>query len=209
MGPPGVGKGTQAQYFVSKKSFKHISTGDLFRRALKEKTPLGKEAQEYLDVGKLVPDKVTIGLVDEVVQATDSKHPVLFDGFPRTLVQAEALDKILKIKNQKIDLVISLLLSYSVILDRLTGRRLAPQSGRVYHIRSQPPKKEGFCDETGETLIVRKDDQEDVVKKRLHVFEKQNKILRGYYEPKGLLHEISAEASPEQVFFKILPLLER
>ena len=209
MGPPGVGKGTQAQFFISQKSFKHISTGDLFRKALREKTSIGKEAQAYLDAGKLVPDQVTIGLMENVLRTLSLNTALLFDGFPRTLIQAEALNPILEDRNQEVDLALSFKLSDEIVIKRLTGRRWAPKSGRIYHIETQAPKKAGFCDETGEVLVVRKDDQREVVKGRLEIFKKQDQILRDYYESKGVLQEISAEDSPKEIFRKILPFLER
>lgn len=208
MGPPGSGKGTQAKYFISKKSFHHISTGDLFRNALKNKTSLGQEVQKYLDAGELVPDSLTIDLVKEALENINLKTNLLFDGFPRNLEQAKALDSLLSQRNQKVDLVISLILDDKVVLERLTGRRLAPKSGRIYHIKNKPSKKEGFCDETGEALIIRKDDHEDVVKKRLEIFAKKDKILRDYYESQGVLKSLDADDSSDGVFLKILSFLE-
>ena len=208
MGPPGSGKGTQAQYFVSKKSFKHLSTGDIFRKALKEKTSLGQKVQFYLDAGKLVSDQITVDLVDEVLKKVGLDTSLLFDGFPRTLVQAKDLDKMLSKKNQKVDLAVSLKIPDSAVLDRLTGRRWAPQSASIYHIRNNPPKKEGFCDKTGEPLLIRKDDKEEVVKNRLEIFHKQNNLLRAHYESQGVLKDISAEGSPQEIFERILRFID-
>ena len=205
IGPPGAGKGSQAKCLVSEQSFRHISTGDLFRRAIREKTPLGLKAREYMDRGNLVPDHITIALVEEAL--IDGSDNVVFDGFPRTAPQSEALEGLLQKKGRKLDCVLSLEVSDSVILERLTGRRWAPDSGRVYHLKHNPPKHPGKCDETGEALIVREDDRQEVVKTRLSVFRENTRPLLSFYESRGLLKKINGENPPEKVFQDILAVL--
>ena len=206
IGPPGAGKGSQSEKLVSQKSFKHLSTGDLFRRALREKTPLGLKAKGYIDRGALVPDGITIGLVEEALEGFTGN--VIFDGFPRTVPQSEALERFLTEKNQKLDHVISLEVSDSVILKRLTGRRWAPQSGRVYHIHFNPPKIPGKCDETGEELVIRDDDRPEVVQSRLKSFRESTYPLLEYYQSQGILREVNGENSTEEVFQDILSFLK-
>ena len=197
IGPPGAGKGTQAESL--KEFFKYISTGDLFRKALRDQTPLGLQAKGFIEKGDLVPDSLTVGLVKEVFldfKGTD----VLFDGFPRNLFQAEALEEILKKKNLKVDRAIFLEVSDSVVVERLSGRRYAPDSGRVYHIKNNPPQRAGRCDESGERLVTREDDREDVILSRLNVFKKETKPLAEFYKSLGVMRSVRAEASPNMVF---------
>lgn len=204
MGPPGVGKGTQAVFLTKKYGLKHISTGHLLREAVRKKTKLGVQAQEYMDQGQLVPDDLMIALVEEVF----SKGFVL-DGFPRTVPQAEALDSLMKKKNLVLDQVVLLTLEEEELIKRLTGRRMAPQSGRVYHIYFSPPKREGLCDETGEKLIQREDDKLDIVRARLKSYFVQQSLLKEYYEGKGLIQEISAQGSPEDVRDRLEEFLKK
>ena len=206
IGPPGAGKGSQSERLVSQKSFKHLSTGDLFRKALREKTPLGLKAGGYIERGALVPDQITIGLVEEALG--DFTGNVIFDGFPRTVPQSEALEQFLKKKNQELDHVISLEVSDAMVLKRLTGRRWAPQSGKIYHVDFSPPKNSGKCDETGEELVIRSDDRPEVVQSRLQSFRENTWPLLEYYKTKGLLREVSGEGTPEKVFQSISSFLK-
>lgn len=206
IGPPGAGKGSQSERLVSQKSFKHLSTGDLFRGALREKTPLGLKAKDYIDRGALVPDGITIGLVEEALKGFTGS--VIFDGFPRTVPQSEALEQFLKQRNQQLNLVISLEVSDPVILKRLTGRRWAPQSGKIYHIHFNPPKTPGRCDETGEDLVIRDDDRPEVVKSRLKSFRESTYPLLEHYQSQGILRKVNGENSPEEVFQDILSFLK-
>ena len=201
IGPPGAGKGSQSERLVSRKSFRHLSTGDLFRKALGEKTPLGLKAGGYIERGALVPDNITIGLVEEALG--DFTGNVIFDGFPRTVPQTEALEGFLKKRGQKLDHVISLEVSDTVILKRLTGRRWAPGSGKIYHRDFNPPKTPGKCDETGEKLMIRSDDRPEVVQSRLKSFKEITKPLLEYYQTRGLLRRVNGEGEPEEVFRSI------
>lgn len=207
IGAPGSGKGTQAVKLVSEKSLKHLSTGDLFRKNLKEKTPLGQKAKTYMDRGELVPDQVTNDMVEAFLKGVSEKEGILFDGFPRNLPQAEALDQILSKTGRKLDKVIFFDIRDDQIVERLTGRLWAPESGCVYHVKNNPPKQAGFCDKSGEALVTRKDDREEVIRSRLKVFHKNTKPLLNYYKETGLLKKIEAEASPEEVFNQILEAL--
>ena len=205
IGPPGAGKGTQAERL--KKQFQYISTGDLFRAALREQTPLGLKVKGFMERGELVPDSLTVSLVEENL-ATLKSGDILFDGFPRNVFQAEALDELLKKRDLKVDRVLFLEVSDSVVVQRLSGRRHAVKSGRIYHIVTNPPKVENCCDESGEPLVIREDDKEEVILSRLQVFKKETKPLLEFYESQGLSHRISAEAPPEQVFQSILKALQ-
>ncbi|MCY4512938.1 MAG: adenylate kinase [Bdellovibrionales bacterium] len=206
IGPPGAGKGSQAEKLVSQKAFKHLSTGDLFRKALREKTPLGLKAGSYVDRGALVPDSITIGLVEEALG--DFTGNVIFDGFPRTVPQSEALDQFLQKRDQKLDHVISLEVSDDVVLRRLTGRRWAPQSGKIYHVDFNPPKNSGKCDETGEELAIRSDDRPEVVQSRLKNFREITWPLLKHYKIRGILKEVNGEGAPEKIFQSIVSFLK-
>ena len=211
IGPPGAGKGTQAENL--KKTFQHISTGNLFRKALREQTPLGLKAKEFIDKGKLVPDSLTVDLVDEALSASDTakkslcpnlqEKNILLDGFPRNIFQAEALEDLLKKRGLRIDKALFLEVPDSIVIERLSGRRYAPTSGRVYHIKYNPPKKAGHCDESGEPLITRTDDREEVVLKRLTVFKNETAPLRDFYTALKIAKQIPATDPPGKVFQSI------
>ena len=209
IGPPGSGKGTQAQKLVSQKNLKHLSTGDLFRKNLKEQTTLGQLAKSYIDKGELVPNQITNDMVEVFLRGLSKDQGVVFDGFPRNFSQAEAFDQILKNTNRKLDRVIFLDASNNVIIERLTGRLWGPKSGCVYHIKNKPPKREGFCDQSGEPLVKREDDREEVIRSRLRVFHDNTIPLLKHYKEKGLLKSISATLPPEEVFNQILQALEK
>ena len=196
IGPPGAGKGTQAESL--KKYFKYISTGDLFRAALRNKTPLGLKAKGFIERGDLVPDSLTVGLVEEALSDFQGED-VLFDGFPRNQFQAEALEELLNQKNLEVEKVLVLEVSDSVVVKRLSGRRYAPKSGRVYHIKNNPPKVADHCDESGEQLIAREDDREEVILSRLNVFKKETEPLIAFYKAKRVLQTIDAEKPPNEV----------
>jgi len=210
IGPPGSGKGTQARKLVSKKNLKHLSTGDLFRKNLEEQTTLGQLAKSYIDKGELVPDQITNDMVEAFLKGLPESQGVVFDGFPRNLSQAEAFDRILKNTNRKLDQVIFLKASDDVIVERLSGRLWAPKSGCVYHIKNNPPKRAGVCDQSGEPLITREDDRgEVIIQSRLRVFQENTTPLLKHYEGKGVLKSISATLSSEEVFNQILQALEK
>jgi adenylate kinase len=201
-GPPGAGKGTQSELLVSAFNMKQISTGDLFRAAIKNQTPLGKEAKGILDAGKLVPDSVTIGLVREEIQKLGGKHFIL-DGFPRNVIQAEALNGLLDEVGLKIDRVMFLEVPTQMLLSRLTGRRVCRNCGAVYHMEAKPPRKAGVCDACGGEVYQRADDKEDVIRTRLEAYETSTRPLRDYYKAKGPYVEIDGTGSSEDVFGRI------
>ncbi len=169
MGLPGAGKGTQAEKIVAKYNIPHISTGDMFRAAIKEGTELGKEAKSYMDAGNLVPDEVTIGIVRERLSKSDCESGFLLDGFPRTVAQAEALEDILSSLGKNLDYVLNIDVPKEKLEERLTGRRVSPTSGKTYHVMYNPPKQEGICDVDGSELVQRDDDKPETVRKRLEV----------------------------------------
>ncbi|MFZ9963522.1 MAG: adenylate kinase, partial [Burkholderiales bacterium] len=175
LGPPGAGKGTQAAFITEKFNIPQISTGDMLRAAVKAGSPMGLEAKKHMDSGGLVPDDVIIGLVKERISQADCTNGFLFDGFPRTIPQADAL----KAANVSLDHVIEIDVDDKEIINRLSGRRVHPGSGRTYHIQFNPPKKEGKDDVTGEDLIQRDDDKEETIKKRLEVYHEQTELLVG------------------------------
>lgn len=207
MGPPGAGKGTQAEAIVNEFGIPHISTGDAFRLAIKQGTPIGMKAKEYMDQGLLVPDDVTIGIVEERLQQPDCKKGFLLDGFPRTISQAEALDGILDRLNTRLDHVINLKVDRDKLLARLTGRRLCKNCGATYHVVFNPPKQEGICDKCGGELYQRSDDNEESVGTRLDEYINKTAPLLTFYENKGLLRQIDGEQEIHAVSQEIVSLL--
>ncbi|MBP1173227.1 adenylate kinase [Paenibacillus peoriae] len=207
MGPPGAGKGTQADVIVKEFGIPHISTGDAFRLAMKQGTPIGIKAKEYIDKGELVPDDVTIGIVEERLQQPDCKKGFLLDGFPRTLTQAEALDQILGRLNTKLDDVINLKVDSDNLLARITGRRVCKSCGTSYHIVFNPPKVEGICDKDGGELYQRPDDNEDSVRTRLDEYSNKTAPLLTFYENQNLLRHIDGEQDIDVVSQNIVSLL--
>ncbi|BDG45568.1 MULTISPECIES: adenylate kinase [Parageobacillus] len=207
MGLPGAGKGTQAEKIVETYGIPHISTGDMFRAAIKEGTPLGLQAKEYMDRGDLVPDEVTIGIVRERLSKDDCQKGFLLDGFPRTVAQAEALENILAELNRSIDYVIHIQVDKDILMERLTGRRICKNCGATYHLVFNPPAKPGVCDKCGGELYQRADDNEETVANRLEVNVKQMQPLLEFYESKGYLRHIDGQQDIEKVFADIRELL--
>lgn len=206
-GPPGAGKGTQSKLMIEKGDKVHVSTGDLFRNAMKNKTPLGLEAKSFVDSGKLVPDSVTIGLVREVIEQ-NKEGDYIFDGFPRTTPQAEALEELLsEMKVSPIKQALFLEVPEQVLMKRLTGRRLCRDCGAVYHVESHPTSKEGVCDKCGGEVYQRKDDGEDVIATRLEAYDKSTAPLKGYYKEKGLFQAVDGLGDASEVFSRIEPYL--
>ncbi|RPF50007.1 adenylate kinase [Aquisalibacillus elongatus] len=203
MGLPGAGKGTQAEKIVEKYEIPHISTGDMFRSAIKEGTELGKKAKSYMDDGALVPDEVTIGIVKERLSKPDCEKGFLLDGFPRTVAQAEALESLLGDLNTKLDYVLHVNVPEEKLVDRLTGRRICPECGATYHVEFNPPKQDGVCDNDGAQLIQREDDQPETVKNRLSVNSEQMKPLLDFYDDKGYLVEVDGDQDIDVVFQEI------
>ncbi|AZV58730.1 adenylate kinase [Clostridium sp. AWRP] len=203
LGPPGAGKGTQAKFISEGYSIPHISTGDIFRKNISEKTPLGVEAKKYLDNGQLVPDEVTIDIVKDRLGKDDCKEGFLLDGFPRTVNQAEALDLFLNDKGQKIDTALLIDVPKELILERMTGRRVCPSCGASYHVKFNPTKTEGKCDVCNSDVIQRKDDTESTVKDRLDVYEEQTQPLIGYYKKQKALSIVDGTGEINEVFQRV------
>lgn len=200
MGLPGAGKGTQAALIVDRFHIPHISTGDMFRQAVKEQTALGLKAKEYMDQGYLVPDEVTIGIVKERLSQSDCNNGFLLDGFPRTVPQAEALDRTLAELGKKIEHVIHIEVPVDALISRLTGRRICKSCGATYHLIYNPPKVEGVCDKCGGELYQRDDDSQETVSKRLEVNLAQTEPLLHYYNEKEILQSLDGEQEIEEVF---------
>ena len=207
MGPPGAGKGTQAERIVNEFGVPHISTGDAFRLAMKQGTPIGIKAKEYIDQGLLVPDDVTIGIVRERLAQPDCEKGFLLDGFPRTLSQAEALDDILTSMSRKLDHVIDLKVDRDLLLARLTGRRICKSCGATYHVIFNPPQQSGVCDKCSGELYQRSDDSEEKVGTRLDEYINKTAPLLAYYEAKGLLRQVDGEKEIDTVTTEIVSLL--
>ena len=207
MGLPGAGKGTQAEQIVDKYKIPHISTGDMFRSAIKEGTDLGLQAKSFMDKGELVPDEVTIGIVRERLSKADCEKGFLLDGFPRTVPQAEALENILSDLNRKIDFVINIDVEKELLMERLTGRRICKSCGSTYHLVFNPPAIEGVCDRCDGELYQRADDNEETVQNRLEVNLKQTKPLLDFYETKGYLRNINGQQDIRKVFADLDELL--
>ena len=208
MGPPGAGKGTLATRLREELKLTHISTGDMFREAIKNETPLGKEAKAYLDSGNLVPDELTIALVKERLSRSDCENGFLLDGFPRTLVQAEALDKLAKEINRPIETVINLDCDEKELVRRISGRRVCKNCGAPYHIDSAKPKVEGVCDICGGPLYQRNDDNEDALKVRLTHYVNQTKPLLDFYQERGLLTNFDSLKGSAVLFDEIAKFLK-
>ena len=204
MGPPGAGKGTQAKRLEKKLKIPHISTGDMLRQAVAEGTELGRRAQEFMRAGQLVPDEIMIGLVKERLNRADCQGGFILDGFPRTVAQAEALER----AGIEVDHVLEFVVPDSEVVRRLTGRRVCPKCGAVYHIEFNPPKVDEKCDNCGSTLIIREDDREETVRRRLEVYHSQTTPLLDFYRERGLLREINSSGSVDEVFAEVLKVLE-
>ncbi|TYS13914.1 adenylate kinase [Rossellomorea vietnamensis] len=207
MGLPGAGKGTQAEMIVEKYGIPHISTGDMFRAAMKEETELGLKAKSFMDKGELVPDEVTIGIVRERLSREDCHKGFLLDGFPRTVAQADALETILTDLDKKIDYVINIQVDKEVLMERLTGRRICKKCGATYHLVFNPPSEEGVCDRCGGDLYQRADDNEETVQNRLDVNIKQTQPLLDFYQDKGYLVNIDGQRDIKEVFSDIDELI--
>lgn len=207
MGPPGAGKGTQADLIKASYPVPHISTGDMFREAVQEGTELGLKAKSYMDKGQLVPDEVTIGIVEERLAQPDCREGFLLDGFPRTTVQAQALDQVMSKLNRKIEAAINIFVPDEVLIQRTTGRVSCAKCKSVYHVVFNPPRESGICDKCGAELIHRSDDQEETARKRLQVYQQQTSPLLKYYEEHGILHSIDGNRDTMQVFADIQEVL--
>lgn len=210
MGLPGAGKGTQAERIVDVYEIPHISTGDMFREAMKNETPLGKEAKSYIDKGELVPDSVTNGIVKERLSQADTEKGFLLDGFPRTLAQAEELDTILDELGKKVDDVLNIHVAEDVLVDRLAGRIICRSCGATYHKTNNPPKVEGTCDRCGShDFYQREDDKPETVKNRLEVNIKNSEPILAYYQDKGVLHTIDGDRDIDAVFEDVKSIIDK
>ena len=207
LGAPGAGKGTQAKKRAAKYSIPHVSTGDIFRANIKNGTELGNKAKTYMDQGLLVPDELDVDLVVDRVQQDDCKNGYVLDGFPRTIPQAEALDKALAEFGDKIDYAIDVNVPDEIIVKRMGGRRACVGCGATYHVQFNPTKVEGKCDVCGESLILRDDDKPETVKKRLDVYHEQTQPLIDYYKKAGALREVDGTVDMEDVFQAIVKVL--
>lgn len=207
MGPPGAGKGTNAKKIIACYKIPHISTGDMFREAIKNKTALGEVANSYIEKGLLVPDEVTIGLVKERLKKDDCKDGFLLDGFPRTITQAEALTKIGEEIKRPINHVISLEVNEKDLVERITGRRVCKVCGAPYHIHDLKPKVDGVCDLCGGELIQRKDDNEETLKQRLSEYHNQTEPVLNYYIKLNVVSRVDGNHGPESTFNQIKTIL--
>lgn len=208
IGAPGAGKGTMSELILNNYHLVHVSTGDMLRAAVKAGTPVGLKAQEYMNKGALVPDEVIHDIIVERLSQDDIEAGFLFDGYPRTKAQAEDLDSILKELNKKIDCVINMNIDDEVLIKRITGRRLCPVCGEIFNIYFKAPEKEGICDKCGAELIQRKDDNLDSLKVRLEEYHKNTQAVIEYYEKAGIVKDVNADQSREEVFNEIKAVLE-
>jgi adenylate kinase len=208
LGPPGVGKGTQAKLLIDRFGIPQISTGDILRAAVKELTPMGVKAKGFMDSGALVPDEVVIGIVEERLAQPDCVKGFILDGFPRTVPQADALGKVLTGMGRCVDHVVSLSVDKAELLKRLTGRRACPKCGSVYHIEFAPPKAAGRCDSCSTELFQREDDKEETILRRLAVYEEQTAPLIAYYAECGLLRSVDGLGPLEGIHSEIVSRIQ-
>ena len=207
LGAPGAGKGTQAKMIAAKYGVPHISTGDIFRANIKNGTELGAKAKEYMDKGALVPDELTCDLVVDRIHQDDCAKGFVLDGFPRTIPQAEALEKALAKDNEKMDYAIDIEVPDESIVKRMSGRRACVNCGATYHIVSAPPKVEGICDHCGGKLTTRDDDKPETVQKRLTVYHEQTQPLIDFYKKTGILHSVDGTKQLDEVFAEVVKIL--
>lgn len=207
LGPPGAGKGTQAQRLTQTLSIPQVSTGDILRAAVAAGTPLGREAKAYMDQGALVPDGVVIGIIRERLAAPDCARGYILDGFPRTAAQAEALGETLQALGTPLTAVLSITVDPEELVRRLSGRRTCGNCGAAYHMETAPPRRVGLCDRCGGALLQREDDREETIRKRLAVYREQTAPLVAYYRGRGLLREVDGRGDIDDVFARVCRLL--
>ena len=207
LGAPGAGKGTQAKKIAAKYAIPHISTGDIFRANIKNNTELGQKAKTYMDKGELVPDELVVDLIMDRFKEADCANGYVLDGFPRTIPQAEALDKALSANGESVDYAVNVEVPDENIINRMSGRRACVGCGATYHIQFKPTKVEGICDACGEKLILRDDDKPETVKNRLSVYHEQTQPLIEYYSGKGVLKEVDGTQPMDDVFAAIVKIL--
>ncbi|NOY52892.1 MAG: adenylate kinase [Deltaproteobacteria bacterium] len=209
LGPPGAGKGTQAKKLVEKYGIPQISTGDILREAVKNGTPLGKEAKSYMDKGELVTDAIVVGIIRDRLQEKDCEKGYILDGFPRTVPQADELKKALSEMGQSIDAVLSIVVANDELIKRLTGRRTCKECGAGYHLLFKPPAQEGVCDQCRGPLFQRDDDKEETIKNRLAVYNEQTEPLINYYKNDGALVDIEGTGGIDEIFARICAVIEK
>ncbi|MFA5688788.1 MAG: adenylate kinase [Kiritimatiellales bacterium] len=209
LGGPGAGKGTLAEIIKKKSGFLHVSTGEILRAAIRNQTPVGLKVKVFIDRGELVPDEIVLEIIKELIAARPASARFMFDGFPRTVVQAEGLEQLFAENNGTLLHVFQLDLDHETLLRRLTGRRVCRSCGALFHIDNKPPQKEGLCDFDNGELYQRSDDSEETILNRLDVYEKQTAPLVGFYRQRGLLRKINASETPEQVTATVLSFLNR
>jgi adenylate kinase len=200
LGPPGVGKGTQAARIASEFGIAHISTGDMFREAVAAGTELGKTAREYMAAGALVPDEIVIGMVEERLGRPDTQKGFLLDGFPRTIPQAEALERLLEKLGRPVTAVVDLVADEELLISRLSGRRVCASCGATYHVENNPPRVQGVCDVCGGEVRQREDDRPEAIRERLREYSSKTAALTEHYSRAGLLESIAASGTPQEVF---------
>jgi adenylate kinase len=200
LGPPGVGKGTQAARIASEFGIAHISTGDMFREAVAAGTELGKTAREYMAAGALVPDEIVIGMVEERLGRPDTQKGFLLDGFPRTIPQAEALERLLEKLGRPVTAVVDLVADEELLISRLSGRRVCASCGATYHVENNPPRVQGVCDVCGGEVRQREDDRPEAIRERLREYSSKTAALTEHYSRAGLLESVAASGTPQEVF---------
>lgn len=209
LGAPGVGKGTQGSLISKQFAIPQISTGDILRNEVKKSTELGKQAKNFMDKGELVPDDIIIGMMENRIKADDCSNGFILDGFPRTVEQADALGRMLDKNNLELNCSLLIDVPEDVIIERLTGRRVCPNCGEVYHLKYNPPKNDNVCDKCGTKLIQRDDDKKETVKNRLDVYNRSTAPLINYYERKGKLIKINGMGNIDQIFDSVKFALEK
>lgn len=207
LGPPGAGKGTQAKRLSDHYGIPHISTGDMFRKHVREDTPLGQKARSYMEAGELVPDEVVMGMLLEELE--EAPRGFILDGFPRTIRQAEALERALEESGRPLHAALTLRIPDHTAVERLAGRRSCGRCGRSYNLALQPPAVPGVCDECGGELVLRDDDREETVRRRLEVYHRDTEPLEGFYRDRGLLREVDAVGPVEEITERAIALLDR
>lgn len=207
LGPPGGGKGTQARFLEGRYGACQVSTGDILRKAVRDQTPLGKQAAEYLDKGELVPDDVMLSLVAGRLREETCKRGFILDGFPRTIAQADGLEAILRDMGSRLDCVFLIQVPRDVVIQRLAGRRSCKRCGTLYHVAFNPPNRGGFCDRCNGELFQREDDREETIAARIYIYETQTAPLIDYYRKQGLLKEINGLGSVEGIHGRVLQVL--